>query len=94
MKRAGYKCYSAGDSDGRGIGKRMGNVHYLGASQLALSAINTQSAAGPVSWRDHRIWHFLCLFRRVSAQRTTESNAVHFDEAHYCQPTVTAGVPP
>ncbi|GHK16759.1 hypothetical protein ECZU03_05480 [Escherichia coli] len=29
MKRAGYKCYSAGDSDGRGIGKRMGNVHYL-----------------------------------------------------------------
>lgn len=29
MKRVGYKCYFVGDSGGRGIGKRMGNMYYF-----------------------------------------------------------------
>lgn len=29
MKCVGYKCYFVGDSDGRGIGKCMGNMYYF-----------------------------------------------------------------
>ncbi len=74
-----YKCYLGGDSDGRGIGKRMGNVHYLRCQPAALSAINTQSAASSSMATYDRIWHFLCLFSVCAARRTTESNTVDFD---------------
>lgn len=87
MKRAGYKCYSAGDSDGRVLVNAWAMCIIFGASQLALSAMNTQSAASSSMATIIVFGSFLCLFSVCTARRATESNTVHFDEAHYCQPT-------
>lgn len=86
MKRAGYKCYSAGDSDGRVSVNAWAICIIFGASQLALSAINTQSAASS-SMATIIVFGTSCASSACTARRTTESNTVHFYEAHYCQPT-------